>query len=1128
MKLDTSTNAEIIIALDKNRDAYLRFFDYFENSTSMQAAYAYRMPATEYFKQFPKLLSYTDYNQSVFNSASQLMQSACAINDDSMYTNTNDKIKAWELMELQVSVIKPDGTPAAGTIVLKNVSDKLFYGDDDVPEEREFRFDGTSATPVTIPVYVGHEYNLSTAFDVVGGPAIQYTVKALAHNKGQKTIYDIYSEPVNENLAEGTTNGELVFVTGQPQTPYNLRVAKLPDVFTLTWDWVAPSADYQLQCFKVYRGDELVGTVTQQQMDNIPRVLAENACYLYKVAAVDANGVQTAFSPAVKVLPEFTEEEKAYFTWKTKYFGDQPVLAHQDQDQDGLTNWQEFLLGSNPTVAPTEDPKANLTNIVPGIKVSYYEGSFSTMPDFSKLTPFKTDVLNTFYMPTNYENILTSGKKDNVAMLLTAYFDTAVSGRYRFYMVDDDGARLYIDNNLVIDHNRTGWRDGYADIYLQAGTHSFRLEYYERTDRAVLQLKWAGPDFAQKVMDNSALWYTTDDDSTLAEVIAWQKDSDLDGVRDLEEQANNTNINSSDSDGDGLTDAEEINIYKTDPNKADSDGDGVSDYDEVKNAFTNPLVADFNGNSVTLQTVNGSSYASASTGWEKEGDSVYCASRNGSITYNLTVPQKGVYALEIEGAEYNSFASESAFDIDLYVNNKLSGSQVLKVVGGNPATIRFFLPELETGTATAKLVWNNVSSDTYLKINSLKLKDLGGTDSDSDGKADWIENRLENMCEVVIPASSKTSPLFIEGKNALYLDDINISVTGKPSATANENSWRLPWSDDSGIQWLSPNAPASQLQGLTSVVPKAAHGARNTWYADIPLYPGDGISTITVSMQDGAGTATKDITWIPTNVMVDEDMTIRAGDSLLLTAPGGANVTGSVNITVNGESFTTDQNGKVPYKFATPGTFTVTATLTPDNGDPAVNGEIKIKVVAASFAGAPYAIVGLDRNWQNPLIPQEAELDYDDSLTVYRQLNSNGSSNIAFYGKKAGDAYITARLGKNGPVMAAAKINVIDAETHKADGYYKIIDTFDDGSMMIEGRIALTVVPEDLRIKIRIYTAGTTFMDGTVEKILTAADFDANGVCRYRLLKSPESSTSTCHGILFYQGDTFINSYRNW
>ena len=54
-----------------------------------------------------------------------------------------------------------------------------------------------------------------------------------------------------------------------------------------------------------------------------------------------------------------------------------------------------------------------------------------------------------------------------------------------------------------------------------------------------------------------------------------------------------------DSDHDGLTDAEERDIYHTDPYNPDTDGDGISDYDEVKKYHTDPLKADTDGDGLT-------------------------------------------------------------------------------------------------------------------------------------------------------------------------------------------------------------------------------------------------------------------------------------------------------------------------------------------------------------------------------------------------------------------------------------------------------------------------------------------------------------------------------------------------
>lgn len=72
-------------------------------------------------------------------------------------------------------------------------------------------------------------------------------------------------------------------------------------------------------------------------------------------------------------------------------------------------------------------------------------------------------------------------------------------------------------------------------------------------------------------------------------------DSDGDGLTDAEEAELGTDANSADSDGDGLTDAEEINEYETDPMNPDTDGDGLSDGDEVNSYNSDPNNTDSDG-----------------------------------------------------------------------------------------------------------------------------------------------------------------------------------------------------------------------------------------------------------------------------------------------------------------------------------------------------------------------------------------------------------------------------------------------------------------------------------------------------------------------------------------------------
>jgi len=59
------------------------------------------------------------------------------------------------------------------------------------------------------------------------------------------------------------------------------------------------------------------------------------------------------------------------------------------------------------------------------------------------------------------------------------------------------------------------------------------------------------------------------------------KDSDSDGLTDLEEKTLNTNPLMADTDSDGLSDWAEVKLYKTDPLNPDTDGDGFKDGQEV-------------------------------------------------------------------------------------------------------------------------------------------------------------------------------------------------------------------------------------------------------------------------------------------------------------------------------------------------------------------------------------------------------------------------------------------------------------------------------------------------------------------------------------------------------------------
>ncbi|MDY7076502.1 MAG: PA14 domain-containing protein [Chloroflexota bacterium] len=82
-------------------------------------------------------------------------------------------------------------------------------------------------------------------------------------------------------------------------------------------------------------------------------------------------------------------------------------------------------------------------------------------------------------MPTNSFSVRWGG---------TFHFD---EGTYRFYTRVDDGVRVYVDGERIID----GWRDGgfrfySADRVLTTGDHTIQVEYYDRTQVSRIHFWW--------------------------------------------------------------------------------------------------------------------------------------------------------------------------------------------------------------------------------------------------------------------------------------------------------------------------------------------------------------------------------------------------------------------------------------------------------------------------------------------------------------------------------------------------------------------------------------------------------------------------------------------------------------
>jgi hypothetical protein len=96
---------------------------------------------------------------------------------------------------------------------------------------------------------------------------------------------------------------------------------------------------------------------------------------------------------------------------------------------------------------------------------------------------------------------------DTFSARWTGQVQATSTGTYRFYTSTDDGVRLWVNNQLLVDR----WKNQSATEYsgtiaLTAGQkYSIKLEYYENTGHAVAKLSWLPPGGEKRVIPTANL-----------------------------------------------------------------------------------------------------------------------------------------------------------------------------------------------------------------------------------------------------------------------------------------------------------------------------------------------------------------------------------------------------------------------------------------------------------------------------------------------------------------------------------------------------------------------------------------------------------------------------------------------
>lgn len=350
-----------------------------------------------------------------------------------------------------------------------------------------------------------------------------------------------------------------------------------------------------------------------------------------------------------------------------------------------------------------------------------------------------------------------------------------------------------------------------------------------------------------------------------------QQDSDGDGLTNAEEENLQTDPFNPDSDGDGITDGDEVQLYNTNPLLPDSDEDGLTDGEELLGYQTDPLNPDTDGDRLDdgTEIELGTNPLVADTDQDGvlDGEEVL----QGTDPVNPDSDSDGL----LDGQELASCTDPLNPDTD--ADGTVDGRDLDPCDANNPAltanagavltqtaaaivtATATETPEVETPEVTITSEPGPVSlpgSITYMSDRE------GGQNLFDKNGSTWIITQLtDNPALDLQPAWSQDGSQLAftslrDGNNEIYI--MNADGSGLTNLTNNPADDQTPaWSPDG--EWLAfssnregnweifiMRSDGSQIQNISS---NPADDTHPTWFSEGQIFPAEFIAF--VSNRDG-------------------------------------------------------------------------------------------------------------------------------------------------------------------------------------------------------------------------------------------------------------------------------------
>ena len=176
---------------------------------------------------------------------------------------------------------------------------------------------------------------------------------------------------------------------------------------------------------------------------------------------------------------------------KTSELYTTPITLAETTRVRARTFWNDGSRGSDfdqSYARATTRAAEHTEGLQPGVRYAYYEGSrISRIAELKDWELVKEGIAGQISLEP-------AQRADDFALRFTGYIRVPHDGIYTFYTSSDDGSRLDIGGEPVVDNDGLhGANEQAGTAALRAGTHPIAVTFFEAGGNALLEFSWKGP-----------------------------------------------------------------------------------------------------------------------------------------------------------------------------------------------------------------------------------------------------------------------------------------------------------------------------------------------------------------------------------------------------------------------------------------------------------------------------------------------------------------------------------------------------------------------------------------------------------------------------------------------------------